>query len=476
MKKFDLVIVGSGSGLMVMEAALAKGLTCAVVEKDRIGGTCLNKGCIPSKMLVYPADFIRDMERSRKFGIISEKPVIDWEHISKRMWKQISFSHTLEESLGGLPNLTLFRGTGSFTGPKELKISYGDGRPDEVIQGDKFLIATGAKSQVPPAPGLEETGYLTSETFFGPGYPKAPWKSLVILGGGAIAMEFAHIFSAYGTKVTIVARGDRLLRKEDEEIAEFLRKQFVLSGVEVLTDSEILSVERVGNEKVLSIGNKKSGEKKNVACEEILVATGSVSTGPELDLAKAGVAVDKGGWIITNEYLETNRPDIWAIGDINGKYQLRHKANHEAQVLMHNLFSGKPFKKANYHATPLGIFTHPQIGRVGATEQELKDRGIAYKSAKNHYSEVIGGRSMGISDRDEDNGFVKVLVGLDKKILGVHVIGPQAAAMIQPFVHLMNLGEIDGDNPVTYEIIEDSMVIHPSLSELTAWVFEKIQI
>ncbi|HPD90061.1 MAG TPA: dihydrolipoyl dehydrogenase, partial [Bacillota bacterium] len=468
MNKYDLVVIGSGAGLMVMEAALSYGWTVAVVEKDRMGGTCLTKGCIPSKMLVYPAEFIREAESSTRFGVDSGPPKLNWEKVSQRMWEQIDFSNTIESNLGSVPGLTLYRGEGSFVSSHELMVKDDNG--EEVkIYGEHFLIAAGAKSLIPTVPGLEDTGYITSETFFGKNYPEKPWKRLVIIGSGAISTEFAHIFSSFGTQVTMIARSARILRKEDREISHFLHQQLTDQGIEIIPEGKINQVYGEKQEKVLVVEVGVSGEKRTLHCDEILVASGSVTTTDRLSLDKAGINTDNQGWIPTNEYLETNQPHIWALGDINGKYQFRHKANHEAQVLSHNLFSGKKRKKARYEATPWAIFTHPQVARVGKTEEELIQEGTRYVAAKNYYSDVVGGRSMGIRKEDPDNGFVKMLVGMDKKILGVHIVGPQAAVLVQPFVYLMNLGF---DSSIgTYELIQDSMIIHPSLSELTAWVF-----
>lgn len=475
MKNFDLIVIGSGAAFMVLHEALKQGKKCALVENGKFGGTCLTKGCIPSKMLVYPADFIREMERSEKIGIKSSKPEFDWENISKRMWEQIDFNKMIEKNLGWTPNLELFKGTGSFEGTDSILIQYEGNQQDEIIQGDKIIIGTGARSQVPSIEGLELAGYLTSETFFGDKYPKRPWKSLVILGSGAISVEFAHIFSAFGTKVTVIGRSSQILTKEDEEISEFVKNQFIKSGITVLTDTSVLSVSKDQHHKYVMVENNVTKEKIAVECEEILVASGSQSTADVLRLENAGVEVDQKGWIVTNEYLETSQKNIWALGDINGKYQFRHKANHEAQIVAHNLYGEGEKKQAGYLVVPWAIFTHPQVAHVGSTEQELKNKGIQYFSAKNYYSEVVGGRAMGYRDGDDDNGFVKMIVNKNKEILGVHIVGPQAATLLQPFVYLMNQ-RAQETCEATYDIIGDSMVIHPSLSELTAWVFEKIDL
>ncbi len=493
MKDYDIVVIGSGAGLMVLEEALNHGLNCAMIEKAKLGGTCLNKGCIPSKMLVYPADLVREIEASNKVGINTGQPKVDWDTVSRRMWEQINFHQKIEENLQHIPNLTLYKGAGTFTGPDSMAVHYGDGRPDDIICGKKFVIAAGARTFIPAVEGLENAGHVTSETFFGEKFPKRPWKSLVLIGGGAISAEFAHIFSAFGTKVTVIERSGRILSKEEPEISEFIAKQFAKNGVDVLTDNSVVSVSQDRSMKYVTVENALTKIKTTVACEEIFVASGVRSNADFLSLDKAGVKVDQRGWITTNSYLETSRENIWALGDINGKYQFRHKANHEAQVLIQNLFGGEGKKEVSYDSVPWTIFTHPQVAHVGMTEKELKDKGIPYHTAKNHYSEVVGGRAMGYRDGDGDNGFVKMLVGENKKILGVHIVGPQASVLLQPFVYLMNEGyqcgkkprqvanakQIDGLRILcpqigTYAPINDSMVIHPSLNELTAWVFEKL--
>lgn len=486
-----MVIVGSGAGLMVMEAALNKGLRCAIIEKAKFGGTCLNKGCIPSKMLVYPADFIREAQTSERFGVRTGAIELDWGAVSRRMWKQIDFNETIEKNLHGIPNLTVYKGSAAFVDENRMVVSR-PGQADEIISGDKFVLAAGARSFVPAAEGLESTGYVTSESFFGEKFPEKLWKSLTIIGSGAIATEFAHIFSAFGTQVTIIARSGSILTKEEEDVAQFVQKQLIRAGITVLTDSDILSVAAQNGQKELTIQNRRTGQRTVVACEEILVASGVQSNADSLALENAGIAVDKRGYIITNAFLETSQKHIWALGDINGKYQFRHKANYEAQILIQNFFSDGEKKEVHYDTVPWTIFTHPQVSRVGITEKEAQQKGLTYQTAINHYSEVVGGRAMGYHDRDEDNGFVKIIVGDNKKILGVHIVGPQSSILLQPFVYLMNAGyqcqkkrqsmsakEFEALRLLcpdigTYAPINDSMVIHPSLNELTAWVFEKL--
>ena len=493
MKQYDLVVVGSGAGLMVLEEALYNGLRCAIVEKAKFGGTCLTKGCIPSKMLVYPADFIRESEMAPRFGIKVQRPQIDWDAISKRMWEQINFSENLRQNLMRQQNLDVYHGSGSFKDPHKMAIRYDNGKADDIIEGERFVIAAGARSAVPEIDGLSEAGYLTYESFFGDKFPEKPWEHLAIIGGGAISMEFTHIFSAYGSKVTVIEMFDRILGKEEEEISAFVTGQFVKNGVEILTSSKVTAVRAQNGKKHLTV-ESKSGGSRDVVCDELFIASGVRSNADTLSTENAGIKLDQNGWIPTNAYLETSQPHIFALGDINGKYQFRHKANYEAQILSDNLFSRKEKSAADYSAVPWTVFTHPQVAHVGMTESELKEKGIAYRCAKNHYSEVVGGRAMGYRDGDADDGFIKMLVGENTQILGAHIVGPQASVLLQPFVYLMQMGyqcrnkvtqsqsepQIEGLRLICpqiggYTAIMDSMVIHPSLNELTAWVFEKLK-
>lgn len=398
-----------------------------------------------------------------------------------------------EKNLQSIPNLTVYKGSAAFIDANRMIISQ-PGQADEIISGDRFILAAGARSFVPKVEGLEDTGYVTSESFFGAKFPKKPWKSLVIVGSGAIGAEFAHIFSAFGTQVTIISRTSGILNKEETEVAQFIERQFIRAGITVLNDCDILSVTSRDGKKQLTTQNRLTGQHTVVECEEILVAAGVQSNADSLALEKARVAVDSKGWIITNAFLETSQEHIWALGDINGKYQFRHKANYEAQILIRNLFSEEEKREARYDTVPWTIFTHPQVSHVGMTEKEAQQKGLTYQTAKNYYSEVVGGRAMGYHYRDEDNGFVKMIVDENKKILGVHIVGPQSSVLLQPFVYLMNAGyqcqkkcrsisakdfemlRILCPDIGTYAPINDSMIIHPSLNELTAWVFEKFNL
>jgi dihydrolipoamide dehydrogenase len=410
------------------------------------------------------------------------------------MWKQINQSEQIKESLLKTEGLDVYQGTAVFTGKHNMSVTYEDGKQADELEAGLFVIAAGARSSIPPVPGLEDAGYITSETFFGESFPEKPWKNLIIIGGGAIGAEFAHIFSAFGTKVTIVEMKPHIIPTEEEEISVFVEKQFRNNGITVLSNTKIISASRSGMEKAVIVEDISTGEKQTITAEEIFVASGVRSNGDLLHLEKAGVKTDSRGYIQTNEYLQTSSEHIYAIGDINGKYQFRHKANYEAGILSSNLFVKGQKKQAKYDATPWAIFTWPQVGHVGLTERQAKDKGLRIWVGRNFYSDIAAGIAMGYSRHGEDNGFVKIIAGEDQKIIGVHAVGPYAAILVQPFVYLMNAGYqcecVSGGESVkpgrgglirsvcpqvgTFLPIEDSMVIHPSMSELAAWALEDI--
>ena len=490
MTKYDLVVIGSGVGLNILDAALKRGLKCALVESGKIGGTCLTRGCIPSKVLIYPADIIREAQHAKKVGVQFTVKKIDWNLIAERMWSQIRESSEMEEHLNHDPNLTFYKGIGEFTGEYQMQVQLGD--KIETFEGEKFVIASGARSLIPSIKGLEDVGYVTSESFFGEKFPKKPWKSLVIIGGGIIAAEFAHLFSAVGTNVTVIEMLPRLVYTEEPEISTILEQNF-RQFMTVLVNKKAVACEKKKNLKIITIEDVNTAEKSEVRAEEILVATGRRSNADLLKVENTGVETDKRGWITTNAYLETSKEKVWCVGDANGLFQFRHKANYEAAICAHNIFAEEAEKMvADYSAVPWAIFTYPEIGHVGLTEKEAIDQGFKIFVAINRYSSVARGFAMGYDESDIDNGFVKLVIDQSRKILGAHIIGPHASILIQPFVYLMNSGYVceiaipEEKEPHlqfskscpesgSFMPIYRSQIIHPSLNEVTAWALASMR-
>lgn len=491
MKVYDIVIIGSGAGLHILEIALQKGLTCALVERSKFGGTCLTRGCIPSKILVYPADVIREAEHAMKTGLKFKLVDIDWKTISERMWSQIDEGKDIERNADQIETLTTYKGTGEFTGQYTMKVKLNDNSYSEEFNGKKFVIAAGGRPFTPSLEGLQETGYLDFESFFGAGFPNKPWKSLAIIGGGAIGTEFAHMFSAFGTKVTIVEMLPNLVSTEDKEISTMLENQFKENGIDIFTNSKVVKVLKDNRMKTLMVQNLLTDETTSITCDEIFVAAGIRSNADLLKIENSGVKTDEKGWIITNEYMETTQRNIWALGDINGKYQFRHKANYEAEICADNIFNIKNAKRmVDYSRVPWAIYTYPQIAHIGLTEAEVRSKRIRYLVGKNHYSLVAKGFAMGYVKGDLDDGFVKLITDEKMKILGAHIVGPHAVILIQSLVYLMNTGsncKIDERKGLFRNVktihneigtiipLGQSMVIHPSLSEVVGWIVSSME-
>ncbi|NHJ23202.1 MAG: dihydrolipoyl dehydrogenase [Candidatus Lokiarchaeota archaeon] len=487
MDTYDLVVVGSGAGLNLLNYGLEMGLNCALVEDTKLGATCLTRGCIPSKVLVHPADLIREAEHAKKVGLTFKVEEINWDFIAKRMWSQIDESREIEKGLSEVPNLKLYKGIGEFIGEYEMQVkSVKSGEVIGHFKAEKFVLTSGARSFIPPIEGLEEAGYITNENFFGEKFPNKPWESLIIIGGGVIAAEFAHIFSSFGTEVTIVEMLPRLVMTEEPEISQFIETNFKKS-MKVFVNHKAIRVKLKKKIKVITIQNVKTGEEIDLHAEEVLVATGRKSNADLLRVEKTGVETDQRGWIKTNEYLETTKPKIWCFGDANGLYQFRHKANYESEICANNMF-GPPEEKrtVDYSAVPWAIFTYPQIGHVGMTQEDAINKGHEIFVALKNYSSVAKGFAMGYTENDVDDGFVKLVIDKSYKILGAHVVGPHAAVLVQPFVYLMNSGytcdmeEFPGRGGLmklgracpeagSFMPIYKSMVIHPSLNEVAGW-------
>ncbi|MBD3195318.1 MAG: dihydrolipoamide dehydrogenase [Candidatus Lokiarchaeota archaeon] len=492
MKEYDFVVIGSGVGLSVLNTALNQELDCALIENDKVGGTCLTRGCIPSKVLVYPADVIREAQHAKKVGLDINIKDIDWNHISKRMWSQINEGKQIAKSLSQVDNLDLYRGKGEFSAEYEMSVFSEDNNNIRDLKAKRFLIASGSRSLIPPIKGLDKAEYVTSETFFGEKFPKKPWESLIIIGGGIIAAEFAHIFSALGTKVSIIEMLPRLVSTEEPEVSEILENNF-REYMDVYLNKKAVEVNRKKGKKIVVIEDTETKNKEEIKAEEILVAAGRRSNADLLKVENTGVDTDEKGWIITNEYLETSKERIWCIGDANGKYQFRHKGNYESELVTYNIFGPEDQKRrADYSSTPWAIFTYPQIGHVGMTQQEAIDKGHKIFIAKNKYSSVAKGFAMGIHEGEKADGLVKLVVDQSYSILGASVIGPSAAILIQPFAYLMNSGyqcQVPEEAPPdvipkseracpeagSFMPIYNSMIIHPSLNEVTAWSLGNLQ-
>jgi dihydrolipoamide dehydrogenase len=444
-KEYDVIVIGSGAGAAIVEGALQRGLSVALVDRGPLGGTCLNVGCIPTKILTFPADRVVEIEEARKLGIEAHIEHVDFPGIMERMRRLVAEDQEhIRHGIAHTTALDFYEVEASFVAKYTLQV--GDTR----IRGNKIFVVAGARPLIPPIAGIEQVPYLTNETVLDLTEPPA---SLAIVGGGYIAVEFAHFFAAMGTQVTILQRNLRLVPEEEPEIAALLQKKLA-ERMAVHTGVEVVEA-RMGNDGVTLVArNTRTGNQREFTAEQVLIAAGRRSNADLLQVAETGVKTDARGYIVANEYLETNVPNIWAFGDVIGKQMFRHSANREASFAWHNAEHSEHKAAMDYRAVPHAVFTYPPVASVGLTEEEaLEKYDLLVGTAR--YWDVAKGQAM-----LEADGFAKTIVTRqDLQILGFHIIGPQAPTLIQEVINVMAQ---DG----TIRDVAAGMHIHPALPEL----------
>ncbi|MGC2596617.1 MAG: dihydrolipoyl dehydrogenase [Nitrososphaeraceae archaeon] len=462
MQKFDLIVIGSGSGLDVATSAAQHGLAVAVVEKDRMGGTCLNRGCIPSKLLIHSADIIETIKQAAKFGIVISGYTVEFQKIIQRVNDFTDHeSDEIRNAFEGVKNPKLFSKECKFIRPKTIKLIDNPNDNDNeqnILAGEKILIAAGTRPRIPSIAGLEETDYITSDQALRLKYQPA---TLTIIGGGYVACEMAHFFGALGTKINIIQIEDVLLPNEDEDISQnftqfFSKKYNVFLGYE----TEYVSKINDNGSKKFYVQAKKKSESLELVSDQLLIAAGRMPNSDTLNLDKTGVEVDDKGNIKTDMYLETNINGIFALGDVVGRYLFKHSANHEAKYAYNNIIHHDNKIPVDYTAMPHAIFTSPQVAGVGFTEQKLKNQNqMQYVKSIYPYINTAMGKAV-----DDQDGFVKFLVDKgSRKILGCHIIGEQASILIhEVLVAMMS----DDNHSGTIDSIARTIHVHPALSEV----------
>ncbi|MDE1920281.1 MAG: dihydrolipoyl dehydrogenase [Candidatus Omnitrophica bacterium] len=444
MKKFDIITIGSGGGAKISSPAASRGLKVAVIEKDRLGGTCLNRGCIPSKMLIHPADVATEIKEAHRFDIHNDpKFQVDFAKLISRISSTVDAdSDKIEANYTKHPNISFYRGAARFLDNKTIEIN------GEQITADKIFVAVGTRPAVAHIPGLAGTPFMTStEALRNTALP----SSMIIIGGGYIACELGHAYGSLGTKTTFLVRS-KLLRKEDAEIAAEFQKVFSRYH-DVLLGAAVTKVEHHNN--IFTVHYSQNGENLAVSAQALLMASGITSNADTLDLINTGIELLPGNFIKVNEFLETSVPGVFALGDCIGRYFFRHSVNFEGEYLFDYLFGSTPKTPIHYPPMPHAVFTHPQVASVGATEEELKAQGIDYAVGLNPYKSSAMGMAL-----LADHGFCKILVDRKtRKILGGHIIGPEASDMVHMIIAYMNMN-------ATLDDMLRTIYIHPALPEI----------
>ncbi|MBA7480672.1 dihydrolipoyl dehydrogenase [archaeon] len=459
MQQYDLISIGTGSAMSVVETMIHGNpkIRVAVIDKDEPGGICLTRGCIPSKLLLYPAELVRTVEKARTFGIDSEVKKIDFKKVMDRM-RNIIYAdiNRIRQGLSQSKNVDYYPEVAEFVSPYTLKVG------DETITAKMIFLCTGSKPTIPPIKGLEKMGYLTSDTILK--ISELP-ESVMIVGGGYIAAEYSHFLSSMGAQVTVIGRNPQFIPSEEPEVSALAQRELE-KHVKIYTNHEAreAKVTSEGKKRLVAV-NRETGEKLEVTADEILIATGRGPLTDVLNPKKGGIKTDQKGWIIVNDYLETSQPNVWALGDANGKYLFKHVANYEAAIVYYNAVL-KRNVKAGYHAVPHAVFTYPEIAAVGLGEKEAIEKYGADKLmiGFHRYEDTAKGEAM-----DAKDYFVKVIVERDTmKILGAHIIGPYASILIHEIIPLMYTLEQNA------KPILDGMHIHPALSEVVDRAFRSL--
>lgn len=445
---YDLIIIGTGSGNSIPNEDFAD-KSIAIVEKGVFGGTCLNVGCIPTKMYVYAAEVALAARESEHLNIETEYKGANWQGIVDRVFANRidPIAQGGEEYRRGpeQPHIDVYDGHAVFTGPKTLQTAQGG--VEKTITGDQIVIATGSRPQIPEAIAQSGVTYHTNEDIMR--LPKQP-ESLIIVGGGVIATEFAHVFEALGTKVTVINRSP-LLKNLDEDITTRFN-----SLVQERFDARIGRTVAVAkqNENGITLTLDDGSE---VTGEALLVATGRIPNGDQMELEAGGIDMLDDGRIAVDEYGRTSVDGVWALGDVSSPYMLKHVANAEARSIQHNLLNPDALQKLPHDHVPAAIFTHPQIATVGLTEKQAREAGHDITVKIQNYGDVAFGWAM-----EDTTGIVKLIADKNTgKLLGAHFMGPQASTLIQQMITVM---AFDMD---VRDFARAQYWIHPALPEVT---------
>ena len=483
MSDFDLVIVGTGSANSIPGPEFDD-WSIAIVERGTFGGTCLNVGCIPSKMFVYAADVADTIATAADYGIAASFDGADWPAVRDRVFGRIDpIAHGGRGYRIGseCPNITVFEGDARFVSDRRLAVRMHDGST-ESVSGRHVVLGAGARAFLPPYRGLGTVPVHTSDTVM---RLDALPASMIVLGGGYIACELGYVFSALGTEVTVINRGERLLRAEDDDISaaftDAAQRHFDLrlgSTVTTVrggaatgdpvrggaaTDREFVyaadgAPAARGNSYTVEFA--RHGRAESVSADVLLVATGRVPNGDQLALDLGGVD-DENGRVLTDEFFRTSAPGVWAFGDLSSEMQLKHLANAQVRALRHNLLvadgqADGPMRSVSDRLVPHAVFSHPQVASVGLTERDARAAGLPITVAHKPFGHTAYGWAM-----EDTASFAKLIAHAEsRELLGAHIIGPQASTLIQQLIQGMTFGQ------TVDQMAHDQFYIHPALTEV----------
>jgi pyruvate/2-oxoglutarate dehydrogenase complex dihydrolipoamide dehydrogenase (E3) component len=455
MKTFDAIIIGAGqAGPSLAGRLTGAGLTVAFIERKLFGGTCVNTGCMPTKTLVASAYAAHLARRAADYGIVLDGPIkVDMKKVKSRADEVSANARTgVEKYLREMKGCVVIEGHARFEGPDRVRVG------DDLLSASRIFINVGGRAIVPDMPGVSEVPYLTNTSMLA--LDNLP-EHLVVIGGSYIGLEFAQMYRRFGSQVTVIEKGPRLVAREDEDISEAIREILIREGVNVRAGAECISL--APHERGVAVGfNCAEGETQAIGSHALL-AVGRRPNTTDLGLEKAGVATDARGYITVDDSLATNIPGIWALGDCNGRGAFTHTAYNDFEIIAANLLDGAR-RRLSDRIPAYALYIDPPLGRVGMTEREARASGRPILIGSRPMSRV--GRAV---EKGETQGFMKVIVDAEtRRILGAAILGTGGDEAIHGILDIMNAD-------VPYDVLERAVPIHPTVSELIPTMLSGIQ-
>jgi len=443
---YDAIVIGTGQAGPSLAARLAgAGMKVAIVERKRFGGTCVNTGCIPTKTLVASARAAHVARHAGEYGVMIDGSItVDMKRVKERKDAVVRGSNEgVEKWLKSTENLTVYEAHARFAGAHQLRVG------DEVLDADKIFINVGGRASTPPLPGLDQVSYLNNSTMMDVDFLP---EHLIVIGGSYVGLEFAQMYRRFGSEVTIVEMGSRLIQREDEDVSEAVKSILEREGIKMRLSAECIALEKRGDKVVVKV-DCSSGD-KTVSGSHALLALGRVPNTADLGLENAGIAVDQRGYIQVDDQLCTNVPGIYALGDCNGRGAFTHTSYNDYEIVAANLLDGDR-RRVSDRITAYALYIDPPLGRAGITETEARKSGRKTLIAKRAMERV--GRAV---EKGETQGFMKVLVDAEtKQILGAALLGIECDEVIHSILDVMYA-------KAPYTVIQRAMHIHPTVTEL----------
>jgi dihydrolipoamide dehydrogenase len=442
---YDLIVIGGGmAGLPFAQKAALKGGNIALVEKELLGGTCLNRGCIPTKTMIHSAKIMHHVRRAAEFGIAVGEPKADLQAIVRRKDEVVKpIRDGAYRGVGKIKNLSLIEGEARFDRPGRLAIG------ERLLESAKIIINTGTEATLPPIDGLADVDYLTNRSALD--LAELP-EALIIVGGGYVGVEFAQMYARFGSRVAVLQRADRLVPNEEPDVSAVLGQVFQRERIEVVTGAEVVGVKQSGGTIVVSA--RVGAELKTFRSTHLMFAAGRTPNTASLNLEVVGVETDHAGFIKVDNRFQTSAAGIWAMGDVTGPPMFTHSARDDADIVYRALIKNDQSATVDHRLVPHAVFTDPAIGSVGLTEAQARKLGYTLKIGVQPFKAVAKARAIG-----ETDGFIKIIAD-DKtdKILGAHIIGPEGDNLIHELIVAMQVG-------ATFHDVARAMHIHPTLAE-----------